>query len=61
MHYAACDLAPVLQVNYEFHGPLTGDTAVDVIERYPHGELVARTISGTVVKSASPGGAGGAG
>ena len=24
---AACDLAPVLQVNYEFHGPLTGERA----------------------------------
>jgi len=44
---AACDLAPVLQVNYEFHGPLTGETAVALIERYRAGELEARTISGT--------------
>ena len=44
---AACDLAPVLQVNYEFHGPLTGETAVALIERYRSGELKARTISGT--------------
>ena len=32
---AACDLAPVLQVNYEFHGPLTADAAVDLVERVP--------------------------
>jgi NADH:ubiquinone oxidoreductase subunit E len=44
---AACDLAPVLQINYEFHGPLTGETAVALIERYRAGELKARTISGT--------------
>jgi len=44
---AACDLAPVLQVNYDFHGPLTGDAAVDVVERYRSGALTARTISGT--------------
>ena len=45
---AACDLAPVLQVNYEFHGPLTGDGAVDLIEQYRSGALTARTISGTL-------------
>ena len=44
---AACDLAPVLQVNYDFHGPLTGDAAVDLVERYRSGALTARTISGT--------------
>ena len=52
---AACDLAPVLQVNYEFHGPLTGETAVDVIEAYKRGERVARTISGTAVKASGGG------
>jgi NADH-quinone oxidoreductase subunit E len=46
---AACDLAPVLQVNYEFHGPMTTETAIDVIERYRSGELAARTVSGTGV------------
>jgi len=46
---AACDLAPVLQVNYDFHGPVTSEAAVDVIEQYQRGELVARTISGTSV------------
>lgn len=45
---AACDLAPVLQVNYEFHGPLTGESAVDLVEQYRAGALRARTISGTL-------------
>jgi hypothetical protein len=44
---AACDLAPVLQVNYDYHGPLTGDAAVDLVEQYRSGDLTARTISGT--------------
>jgi NADH-quinone oxidoreductase subunit E len=44
---AACDLAPVLQVNYEFHGPLAPETAIDLVEQYRSGELVARTVSGT--------------
>ena len=46
---AACDLAPVLQVNYEYHGPLTGDAAVELVEQYRSGRLRARTISGTRV------------
>ena len=49
---AACDLAPVMQVNYEYYGPLTLDTAVDVIGKYQRGELVARTVSGTRVDAA---------
>lgn len=44
---AACDRAPALQINYDFHGPLTGEQAVDLIERHRSGELTARTISGT--------------
>jgi NADH-quinone oxidoreductase subunit E len=44
---AHCDKAPALQVNYDFHGPLTVDSAADLIERYKSGELQARTISGT--------------
>ena len=44
---AACDLAPVMQVNYEFHGPVRGEDAVAVIERYKSGDLKARTISGS--------------
>jgi NADH-quinone oxidoreductase subunit E len=49
---AACDLAPVLQVNYEFHGPLTGESATELIEDYKQGRRVARTISGTPVGGA---------
>jgi len=48
---AACDLAPVLQVNYEFHGPVTGDAAATVIDEYKAGKRVARTISGTKARS----------
>jgi NADH-quinone oxidoreductase subunit E len=44
---AACDLAPVLQVNYEFHGPLTHETADQLVDDYKRGALVARTISGS--------------
>jgi NADH-quinone oxidoreductase subunit E len=50
---AACDLAPVLQVNYDFHGPVTSEAAVDVIGQYQRGELVARTISGTSVSTSA--------
>jgi NADH-quinone oxidoreductase subunit E len=46
---AACDLAPVLQVNYEFHGPLTPDAATELVEQYKAGHLRARTISGSPV------------
>ena len=49
---AACDLAPVMQVNYEFHGPVTTEAAVDVIEQYKSGALTARTISGSPVQAA---------
>jgi NADH-quinone oxidoreductase subunit E len=48
---AACDLAPVLQVNYEFHGPITGVDAETLIDEYKAGKRVARTISGTKVRS----------
>jgi NADH-quinone oxidoreductase subunit E len=44
---AACDLAPVIQVNYEYHGPLTPDSADSVIDEYKSGARVARTISGS--------------
>jgi NADH-quinone oxidoreductase subunit E len=45
---AACDLAPVMQVNYEFHGPVTPDDAVNVVDDYKAGRRAARTISGSV-------------
>jgi len=44
---AACDLAPVLQVNYEFHGPLTAEAAIELVEQYRRGELQVRTVSGS--------------
>jgi NADH-quinone oxidoreductase subunit E len=50
---AACDQAPVLQVNYEFHGPLTADLAFDLVDRYKSGALEARTISGTRLEGAA--------
>jgi NADH-quinone oxidoreductase subunit E len=48
---AACDLAPVLQVNYEFHGPIAGPDAEVLVDEYKAGKRVARTISGTSVRS----------
>jgi NADH-quinone oxidoreductase subunit E len=44
---AACDLAPVLQVNYEFHGPLTGNAAESLVDEYRRGTRTPRTISGS--------------
>lgn len=52
---AACDLAPVMQVNYEFHGPVTADAASDLIDKYRNGEIVARTLSGTPAGGSSGG------
>jgi NADH-quinone oxidoreductase subunit E len=48
---AACDQAPVMQVNYEFHGPVTPDDAVTMIGEYKSGQREARTISGSVRSS----------
>jgi NADH-quinone oxidoreductase subunit E len=44
---AACDVTPVLQVNYEFHNGLTPDAAIDLVEQYKSGALTARTLSGS--------------
>jgi NADH-quinone oxidoreductase subunit E len=44
---AACDLAPVMQVNYEFHGPVTPDAAESIVDEYARGVRVPRTISGS--------------
>jgi NADH-quinone oxidoreductase subunit E len=44
---AACDLAPVIQVNYEYHGPLTSESADTIIDEYQRGVRVPRTISGS--------------
>jgi NADH-quinone oxidoreductase subunit E len=43
---AACDTAPVFQVNYEFHGNATDDSASATIEEYRSGARVARGVSG---------------
>jgi NADH-quinone oxidoreductase subunit E len=43
---AACDTAPVFQVNYEFHGDATAETAAATIEEYRSGARVARGVSG---------------
>jgi len=46
---AACDVTPVLQVNYEYHNGLTPDAAIDLVEQYKRGDLTARTVSGTSI------------
>jgi len=43
---AACDVAPVLQVNYEFHGSQTDDSAAALVEEYRAGTRTPRTVSG---------------
>jgi NADH:ubiquinone oxidoreductase subunit E len=44
---AACDLAPVMQVNYDYHGPVGADAAATIIDEYKAGARTPRTISGT--------------
>ena len=58
---AACDCAPVMQVNYEFHGPLAPDGASEIIDEYKRGDRTPRTISGTRVEHRRAGQADGAG
>ncbi len=43
---AACDTAPVIQVNYDFHGNLSHEAAEQIIEEYKSGARAARGISG---------------
>ena len=50
---AACDGAPAMQVNYEFHERLTPESAEEIVESYKVGDLTARTISGSTVGSAT--------
>ena len=45
---AACDQAPVMQVNYEFHGPVTPEAAASIVDEYARGVRVPRTISGSL-------------
>jgi NADH:ubiquinone oxidoreductase subunit E len=46
---AACDLAPVMQVNYDYYGPVDAEAAETIIDEYKAGVRRARTISGTRV------------
>jgi NADH-quinone oxidoreductase subunit E len=46
---AACDGAPALQVNYEFHERVSPDSAEDIVESYRSGARRARTVSGATV------------
>ncbi len=43
---AACDAAPVLQVNYEFHPVAGPEAAVALVEEYRRGDRTARGVSG---------------
>jgi NADH-quinone oxidoreductase subunit E len=44
---AACDLAPVMQVNYDYHGPVSPEAAETLIDEYKRGARAPRTVSGT--------------
>jgi NADH-quinone oxidoreductase subunit E len=46
---AACDLAPAMQVNYDFHGPMTSEAAETLIDEYKRGTRAPRSVSGTRV------------
>jgi NADH-quinone oxidoreductase subunit E len=43
---AACDTAPVVQVNYDFHGNQTTEGAAAIIAEYKSGARTARGLSG---------------
>ena len=46
---AACDLAPVMQVNYDYHGPVDVEAAATIIDEYKSRVRRPRTVSGTRV------------
>jgi NADH:ubiquinone oxidoreductase subunit E len=48
---AACDDAPVLQVNYDYHGPLSGEQAEQLVEEYKAGTRTARSVSGGLART----------
>lgn len=50
---AACDQAPVLQVNYTYHGPISVQRAAETIDEYKRGDRTARTVSGTIALRSS--------
>jgi NADH-quinone oxidoreductase subunit E len=47
---AACDHAPLMQVNYEYHGDLTIAAAEQIVDDYKSGTRVARGVSGGKVQ-----------
>ena len=49
----ACDLAPVLQVNYDFHGLVTHEQADTIVDEYVLGNRTARSLSGSAVGDAT--------
>ncbi len=50
---AACDLAPVMQVNYDFHGPVTPDAAETILGEYAGGARELRGVSGGALSEAA--------
>ncbi|HVM40319.1 MAG TPA: NAD(P)H-dependent oxidoreductase subunit E [Acidimicrobiia bacterium] len=54
---AACDGAPCMQVNYDYHLNLTTETAIDTVDGYKSGARKARGVSGGAVGVASGGSA----
>ena len=50
---AACDLAPVMQVNYDFHGPVTADAADAILGEYAGGTRELRGVSGGAMPEAA--------
>src|SRR3954454_4970556 len=45
-YLAACDHAPLMQVNYDYHGHLTHESAERIVEDYKSGVRAARGVSG---------------
>jgi NADH-quinone oxidoreductase subunit E len=46
---AACDGAPAIQVNYEFHERVAPASAEEIVDEYKNGTRALRTISGTAL------------
>jgi len=53
---AACDGAPCLQVNYEYHLDMTPETAVEIVDAYRSGQRRARGVSGGASAPVASGG-----
>ena len=43
---AACDLAPVMQVNYDYHDFVTAESGVQIVDEYKSGVRTPRGVSG---------------